>query len=63
MSRDKAALVTEREVPFVENTVIYHFVFSLQVHPLGSSGQPVGDKLYVRTGLLGFLGPVSLLNS
>ena len=34
-------------------------LFVFQVHPLGSSGNPVGDKLYVRTGLLGFLGPVS----
>ena len=34
-------------------------VNTFQVHPLGSGGVPIGDKLYVRTGLLGFLGPVS----
>jgi len=32
---------------------------SLQVRPVDSEGKPVGDKAYVRTGLIGFLGPVS----
>lgn len=31
----------------------------MQVQPLQSDGRQAGDKMYVRTGLLGFLGPVS----
>lgn len=32
---------------------------TFQVQPLMADGRPLGDKLYVRTGLIGFLGPVS----
>ncbi len=31
----------------------------LQVTPLDSNGQPHGEHQFVRTGLIGFLGPVS----
>lgn len=30
-----------------------------QVQPLHSDGRLAADKMYVRTGLIGFLGPVS----
>ena len=33
---------------------------TFQVQPLMADSRPLGDKLYVRTGLIGFLGPVSL---
>jgi len=31
----------------------------MQVNPVHSDGRPLGDTTFVRTGLLGFLGPVS----
>ncbi|XP_070185588.1 disco-interacting protein 2 homolog C-like isoform X1 [Littorina saxatilis] len=34
---------------------------TFQVQPLTADGQPLGDKLYVRTGLIGFLGPGGLV--
>lgn len=34
---------------------------TFQVQPLMADGRLLGDKLYVRTGLIGFLGPVSLI--
>lgn len=34
---------------------------TFQVQPLRSDGRPIGDKLFVRTGLLGFLGPGGLV--
>ena len=36
-------------------------VCCLQVNPVHSDGRPLGDTTFVRTGLLGFLGPVSVL--
>ncbi|CAH1788578.1 unnamed protein product [Owenia fusiformis] len=38
---------------------ITNTVFKIQ--PLGSDGKPLGEKTYVRTGLLGFLGPGGLI--
>ncbi|KAL5005649.1 hypothetical protein ScPMuIL_016807 [Solemya velum] len=34
---------------------------TFQVQPLQGDGRPLGDNLYVRTGLLGFLGPGGLV--
>ncbi|XP_029658229.1 disco-interacting protein 2 homolog C isoform X8 [Octopus sinensis] len=34
---------------------------TFQVQPLRSDGRPIGDKMFVRTGLLGFLGPGGLV--
>ncbi|XP_071149893.1 disco-interacting protein 2 homolog C-like isoform X1 [Mytilus edulis] len=34
---------------------------TFQIQPLNNDGRPIGDKLYVRTGLLGFLGPGGLV--
>ena len=34
-------------------------ICSMQVNPVHSDGRPLGDTSFVRTGLLGFLGPVS----
>ena len=31
-----------------------------KVTPIHSNGRPVGEQSFVRTGLLGFLGPVSV---
>ena len=33
-------------------------ISTFQVQPLTSDGRPHGDKQYIRTGLIGFLGPV-----
>jgi len=32
---------------------------TFRVQPLGSDGKPIGEAEYTRSGLLGFLGPVS----
>ncbi|XP_076441207.1 disco-interacting protein 2 homolog C-like isoform X3 [Babylonia areolata] len=36
-------------------------ITTFQIQPLMADGRPLGDKLYVRTGLIGFLGPGGLV--
>ncbi len=36
-----------------------HWPYCLQVIPINSGGTPIGDVPFTRTGLLGFVGPVS----
>lgn len=41
-------------------TIIYLLLLPPQVQPQHPDGSVIGDLKYVRTGLLGFLGPVSV---
>ncbi len=36
-----------------------HWPYCLQLIPINSGGTPIGDVPFTRTGLLGFVGPVS----
>lgn len=40
------------------NPLSLHVLLVLQVIPVNSAGSPVGDVPFVRSGLLGFVGPV-----
>lgn len=45
-------------IQFLSLAHIYHFC--VQVIPVNANGVPIGEIPFVRSGLLGFVGPVSI---